>query len=62
MGDINPNLELHLELIAEAREHRLALLVFPELSRTAIVKVRFELPTLRNADIPLIRELMAGSR
>ena len=34
LGDMNLNLERHLEVIAEARERQLALLVFPELSLT----------------------------
>jgi hypothetical protein len=33
-----------------------------ELSRTAIARARFELPTHRDADTPLIRELMSGYR
>lgn len=37
-------------------------LIHAELSRTAIARARFELPTHRDADTPLIRELMAGYR
>lgn len=37
-------------------------LITAQLSRTAIAKARFELPTHRDADTPLIRELMAGYR
>ncbi|GHC29787.1 nitrilase-related carbon-nitrogen hydrolase [Aidingimonas halophila] len=37
-------------------------LVHADLSRTAIARARFELPTLRDADTPLVRELMAGYR
>lgn len=48
------------ELLAEADDHEM--LISAELSRTAIAKARFELPTLRDADTPLIRELMAGYR
>lgn len=48
------------ELLAEAENREM--LVTAELSRTAIAKARFELPTHRDADTPLIRELMAGYR
>jgi N-carbamoylputrescine amidase len=37
-------------------------LITAELSRTAIAQARFELPTHRDADTPLVRELMAGYR
>ncbi|XKH61136.1 NAD+ synthetase [Halomonas sediminis] len=37
-------------------------LIVADLSRTAIAKARFELPTHRDADTPLVRELMAGYR
>lgn len=37
-------------------------LVHADLSRTEIARARFELPTLRDADTPLVRELMAGYR
>ncbi|MBS9405290.1 NAD+ synthetase [Halomonas sp. TRM85114] len=48
------------ERLAEAEDREM--LITAELSRTAIAKARFELPTLRDADTPLIRELMAGYR
>ncbi|SFU95992.1 nitrilase-related carbon-nitrogen hydrolase [Halomonas korlensis] len=48
------------EALAEAEDCEM--LITAELSRTAIAKARFELPTLRDADTPLIRELMAGYR
>ncbi|MCA1769085.1 MAG: NAD+ synthetase [Halomonas sp.] len=48
------------ELLAEAEECEM--LIHCELSRTAIARARFELPTHRDADTPLIRELMAGYR
>jgi predicted amidohydrolase len=48
------------ELLAEAEDREM--LITAELSRTAIAKARFELPTHRDADTPLIRELMAGYR
>ncbi|MFY0990770.1 nitrilase-related carbon-nitrogen hydrolase [Halomonas sp. C05BenzN] len=48
------------ELLAEADDRET--LISAELSRTAIARARFELPTHRDADTPLIRELMAGYR
>ncbi|SHE87056.1 Predicted amidohydrolase [Modicisalibacter ilicicola DSM 19980] len=48
------------ESLAEADDREM--LIQATLSRTAIAKARFELPTLRDADTPLIRELMAGYR
>ncbi|EWH03537.1 nitrilase-related carbon-nitrogen hydrolase [Halomonas sp. BC04] len=48
------------EVLAEAEDREM--LITAELSRTAIAKARFELPTHRDADTPLIRELMAGYR
>ncbi|MFM9271798.1 nitrilase-related carbon-nitrogen hydrolase [Halomonas elongata] len=48
------------KLLAEAEDSEM--LVTAELSRTDIAKARFELPTHRDADTPLIRELMAGYR
>ncbi len=48
------------ELLAEAEEGEM--LITAELSRTAIARARFELPTHRDADTPLVRELMAGYR
>lgn len=48
------------ETLATADEHET--LIHAELSRTAIARARFELPTLRDANTPLIRELMAGYR
>lgn len=48
------------ELLAEAEDRET--LITAELSRTAIARARFELPTHRDADTPLIRELMAGYR
>lgn len=48
------------EPLAEAEDREL--LISAELSRTSIAKARFELPTLRDADTPLVRELMAGYR
>jgi N-carbamoylputrescine amidase len=48
------------EVLAEAEDREM--LITAELSRTAIAKARFELPTHRDADTPLIRELMAGCR
>ncbi|SDG56311.1 Predicted amidohydrolase [Onishia taeanensis] len=44
--------------LAEDRE----MLIEARLSRTAIARARFELPTHRDADTPLVRELMAGYR
>jgi len=37
-------------------------LIVAEISRTAIARARFELPTLRDADTPLVRQLMDGYR
>ncbi|MGM0783564.1 MAG: nitrilase-related carbon-nitrogen hydrolase [Pseudomonadota bacterium] len=48
------------EPLAEAEDRET--LITAELSRTAIAKARFELPTHRDADTPLIRELMSGYR
>jgi len=48
------------ELLAEAEDGEM--LITAELSRTAIARARFELPTHRDADTPLVRELMAGYR
>ncbi|WP_290794129.1 nitrilase-related carbon-nitrogen hydrolase, partial [Halomonas sp.] len=48
------------ELLAVAEEREM--LIHAELSRTAIARARFELPTHRDSDTPLIRELMAGYR
>ncbi|WP_163560162.1 nitrilase-related carbon-nitrogen hydrolase [Halomonas sp. NO4] len=48
------------ELLADAEDRET--LIIAELSRTAIARARFELPTHRDADTPLIRELMAGYR
>ncbi|MDN3520112.1 nitrilase-related carbon-nitrogen hydrolase [Halomonas ramblicola] len=48
------------ELLAEAEGREM--LITAELTRIAIARARFELPTHRDADTPLIRELMAGYR
>ncbi|MDT8895906.1 nitrilase-related carbon-nitrogen hydrolase [Halomonas sp. I1] len=48
------------EPLAEADDRET--LIEAHLSRTAIAKARFELPTHRDADTPLIRDLMAGHR
>ncbi|WP_343838282.1 nitrilase-related carbon-nitrogen hydrolase, partial [Halomonas beimenensis] len=48
------------EVLAEAEDREQ--LITATLSRTAIARARFELPTHRDADTPLIRELMAGYR
>ncbi|MGM0988685.1 MAG: nitrilase-related carbon-nitrogen hydrolase [Pseudomonadota bacterium] len=48
------------EVLAEAEGRET--LITATLSRTAIARARFELPTHRDADTPLIRELMAGYR
>jgi len=48
------------ERLAEAEDREM--LISAELSRTAIARARFELPTLRDADTPLIRRLMDGYR
>ncbi len=48
------------ELLAEADDRET--LIEAHLSRTAIARARFELPTHRDADTPLIRDLMAGYR
>lgn len=48
------------EVLAEAEDREM--LITAEFSRTAIAKARFELPTHRDADTPLIRELMAVYR
>ncbi|MCW4151511.1 ABC transporter permease subunit [Halomonas sp. 18H] len=48
------------ELLATADDRET--LVAAHLSRTAIAKARFELPTHRDADTPLVRDLMAGYR
>ncbi|MGQ7249950.1 nitrilase-related carbon-nitrogen hydrolase [Halomonas sp. V046] len=48
------------ETLAEAEDRET--LISAMLSRTAIAKARFELPTLRDADTPLVRQLMSGHR
>ncbi|QNI01826.1 NAD+ synthetase [Halomonas sp. SH5A2] len=48
------------EILAQADDEEA--LIVADLSRTAIAKARFELPTHRDADTPLVRELMAGYR
>ncbi|MFC3282506.1 nitrilase-related carbon-nitrogen hydrolase [Litchfieldella rifensis] len=48
------------EPLAEAENREM--LLSAELSRTAIARARFELPTHRDADTPLVRELMVGYR
>ncbi|NYS76765.1 NAD+ synthetase [Halomonas glaciei] len=48
------------ETLAQADDEEV--LIMADLSRTAIAKARFELPTHRDADTPLVRELMAGYR
>lgn len=48
------------ETLAEADDREM--LIEATLSRDAIARARFELPTHRDADTPLIRELMAGYR
>lgn len=48
------------ETLASADDREM--LITAELTRTQIAKARFELPTHRDADTPLIRELMAGYR
>ncbi|SFT63636.1 nitrilase-related carbon-nitrogen hydrolase [Halomonas saccharevitans] len=48
------------EVLAEAEDREM--LITATLSRTHIAKARFELPTHRDADTPLVRELMAGYR
>ncbi len=48
------------ETLAQADDEEA--LIVADLSRTAIAKARFELPTHRDADTPLVRELMAGYR
>lgn len=48
------------ETLAEAEDREM--LIVAELSYRAIAQARFELPTLRDANTPLIRELLAGQR
>nr|WP_027337734.1 nitrilase-related carbon-nitrogen hydrolase [Halomonas sp. HL-48] len=48
------------EILAKADDKEA--LIVADLSRTSIAKARFELPTHRDADTPLVRELMAGYR
>ncbi|MDN3555418.1 nitrilase-related carbon-nitrogen hydrolase [Halomonas maura] len=48
------------EVLAEAEDQEM--LITATLSRTPIARARFELPTHRDADTPLVRELMAGYR
>ncbi|MEL0616532.1 nitrilase-related carbon-nitrogen hydrolase [Cobetia marina] len=48
------------ETLAHAEDREM--LIHAELSRTAIAKARFELPTHRDADTPLVRDLMLGYR
>ncbi|MBB3189832.1 nitrilase-related carbon-nitrogen hydrolase [Halomonas cerina] len=48
------------EVLAAAEDREM--LITATLSRTQIARARFELPTLRDADTPLVRELMAGYR
>lgn len=48
------------EFLARAEDREM--LITAMLSRKAIANARFELPTHRDADTPLIRELMAGYR
>ncbi|WP_088743455.1 nitrilase-related carbon-nitrogen hydrolase [Cobetia sp. QF-1] len=48
------------ETLAQAEDREM--LIHAELSRTAIAKARFELPTHRDADTPLVRDLMLGYR
>ncbi|EPC03668.1 NAD+ synthetase [Litchfieldella anticariensis FP35 = DSM 16096] len=50
------------EILAEAGDSDQEILITAELSRMAISKARFELPTHRDADTPLIRALMEGYR
>ncbi|APE32354.1 NAD+ synthetase [Halomonas aestuarii] len=48
------------EVLAQAEDREM--LIEATLSRTAIARARFELPTHRDADTPLVRDLMAGYR
>ncbi|TLF52771.1 NAD+ synthetase [Halomonas urmiana] len=48
------------EILAQAEDREM--LIEATLSRTAIARARFELPTHRDADTPLVRDLMAGYR
>lgn len=63
LGDVNANLEKHLELVHQAREKNVDLLVFPELSLTGYV-LQDLVPGVAcspDGDDPVFRQLLAAS-
>ena len=61
LGDIRPNLDRHLEVIAQAQTANVQCLVFPELSLTGHSGGRFSLDIALRADDPVVRRLAEAS-
>ena len=63
LGDMQANLEKHLQLISQAREHRTDLLVFPELSLTGYILQDLVSTVARKPtdDDPIFRPLLQAS-
>jgi len=61
LGDVQRNLRLHMETIAEARKQGVQLLCFPELSLTGYVLKDLVPDVALPADAPLLSELIAAS-
>lgn len=61
IGDLQHNLQLHLDLIAQARAQQADLLVFPELSLTGYGLGSSALHLARCCDDPLLGELAAAA-
>ncbi len=64
LGDVNVNLNRHLELIAEARQQNTDLMIFPELSLTgyALLDLAVETAIRPHQDDPVFNELLSASQ
>ncbi|MEW5986328.1 MAG: nitrilase-related carbon-nitrogen hydrolase [Chloroflexota bacterium] len=64
LGDVRANLARHLQLVEEAAEQGVQLLVFPELSLTGYVlqDLAFDVALRAAADDPIFSQLMEASR
>jgi predicted amidohydrolase len=62
LGDVQANLEKHLEMIEEARDRGVDLVVFPELSLTGYQLERRTLDVAMRRDDPVIRRLAEAAK
>ncbi|MBX3083798.1 MAG: hypothetical protein KF716_19345 [Anaerolineae bacterium] len=63
IGDLNANLKRHLDLMQEANQHAVELMMFPELSMTGyyVQDLMSELAMRPTKDEPIFRELLQAS-